>query len=172
VATGGAGPDRAPGAGEEPPRPGSVRPTSRRLMVAIAVLGTAIGWTLVVAIEASGGVAPTVSWLTPVAWGFLAALLFVAVGASVLVRHQLLVERLAHSDDRVHLAQDYSRLTNARVVENAEFVDLMHRRLDGIDERLDKIDQEVATVLAAGDKHSAADAPTVVDLKLRGLAAS
>lgn len=78
MATGGAGPDRAPGAGEEPPRPGSVRPTSRRLMVAIAVLGTAIGWTLVVAIEASGGVAPTVSWLTPIAWGFLAALLFVA----------------------------------------------------------------------------------------------
>jgi hypothetical protein len=48
----------------------------------------------------------------------------------------------------------------------------MQRRLDKIDERLDKIDQEVATVVAAGDKHSQADAPTVVDLKLRGLAAS
>lgn len=95
-----------------------------------------------------------------------------AVGASLLVRHQLLVERVAHSDDRAHVAQEYSRLTNVRVVENAEFVDLMHRRLDQIDERLDKIDQEVAAVVAAGDKHSDADAPTVVDLRLRGLAAS
>jgi hypothetical protein len=96
----------------------------------------------------------------------------VAIGASVLIRHQLLVERLAHSDDRAQVAQEYSRITNARVVENAEFVDLMQRRLDRIDERLDKIDEEVATVVAAGDKHSIADAPTVVDLKLRGLAAS
>ncbi|MFI7066477.1 hypothetical protein ACIBL3_36150 [Kribbella sp. NPDC050124] len=96
----------------------------------------------------------------------------VAIGASVLVRHQLLVERLAHADERAQVAQEYSRITSARVVENAEFVDLMQRRLDKIDERLDKIDQEVATVVAAGDKHSQADAPTVVDLKLRGLAAS
>jgi tetrahydromethanopterin S-methyltransferase subunit G len=96
----------------------------------------------------------------------------VAVGASVLVRHQLLVERLAHSEERAQVAQEYSRITSARVVENAEFVDLMQRRLDKIDQRLDKIDQEVATVVAAGDKHSQADAPTVVDLKLRGLAAS
>ena len=96
----------------------------------------------------------------------------VAVGASVLIRHQLLVERLAHSDDRAQVAQEYSRITSARVVENAEFVDLMQRRLDRIDERLDKIDEEVATVVAACDKHSHADAPTVVDLKLRGLAAS
>jgi len=96
----------------------------------------------------------------------------VAIGASVLIRHQLLVERLAHSDDRAQVAQEYSRITSARVVENAEFVDLMQRRLDRIDERLDKIDEEVATVVAAGDKHSIADAPTVVDLKLRGLAAS
>jgi len=108
----------------------------------------------------------------------------VAVGASVLIRHQLLVERLAHSDDRAQVAQEYSRITSARVVqeysritsarvvENAEFVDLMQRRLDRIDQRLDKIDEEVATVVAAGDKHSIADAPTVVDLKLRGLAAS
>jgi hypothetical protein len=101
-----------------------------------------------------------------------AAAALVAIGASLLVRHQLLVERVAHSDDRVHVAQEYSRLTSARVVENAEFVDLMNRRLDRIDERLDKIDQEVATVVAAGDRHSTADAPTVVDLKLRGLAAS
>jgi tetrahydromethanopterin S-methyltransferase subunit G len=96
----------------------------------------------------------------------------VAVGASLLVRHQLLVERLAHSEERAQVAQEYSRITSARVVENAEFVDLMQRRLDTIDQRLDKIDQEVATVVAAGDKHSQADAPTVVDLKLRGLAAS
>jgi tetrahydromethanopterin S-methyltransferase subunit G len=96
----------------------------------------------------------------------------VAVGASLLVRHQLLVERLAHSEERAQVAQEYSRITSARVVENAEFVDLMQRRLDKIDERLDKIDEEVATVVAAGDKHSQADAPTVVDLKLRGLAAS
>jgi hypothetical protein len=96
----------------------------------------------------------------------------VAIAASVLFRHQLLVERLAHSDERAQVAQEYSRITSARVVENAEFVDLMQRRLDKIDERLDKIDQEVATVVAAGDKHSQADAPTVVDLKLRGLAAS
>jgi tetrahydromethanopterin S-methyltransferase subunit G len=96
----------------------------------------------------------------------------VAVGASLLVRHQLLVERLAHSEERAQVAQEYSRITSARVVENAEFVDLMQRRLDKIDQRLDKIDEEVATVVAAGDKHSQADAPTVVDLKLRGLAAS
>jgi hypothetical protein len=95
-----------------------------------------------------------------------------AVGASVLVRHQLQVERLVHSNDRAQVAHEYSRLTNVRVVENAEFVDLMHRRLDRIDERLDQIDQEVAAVVAAGDKHSGAEAPTVVDLKLRGLAAS
>jgi hypothetical protein len=78
VVSGGTGPDRAPGAGKEPPRPGSVRPTSRRLLVAIAVLGAAIGWTLVKAVESGGGVAPAVSWLTLVAWSFLAALLFVA----------------------------------------------------------------------------------------------
>ena len=78
MVSGGTGPDRAPGAGKEPPRPGSVRPTSRRLLVAIVVLGAAIGWTLVKAIESGGGVAPTVSWLTLVAWGFLAALLFAA----------------------------------------------------------------------------------------------
>jgi hypothetical protein len=96
----------------------------------------------------------------------------IAIASALLIRHQLLVERIAHSDERAHVAQQYSRITNARVVENAEFVDLMQRRLDKIDERLDKIDQEVATVVAAGDKHSQADAPTVVDLKLRGLAAS
>ena len=78
MVSGGTGPDRTPGAGKEPPRPGSVRPTSRRLLVAIAVLGAAIGWTLVKAVESGGGVAPTVSWLTLVAWSFLAALLFVA----------------------------------------------------------------------------------------------
>jgi MFS superfamily sulfate permease-like transporter len=89
----------------------------------------------------------------------------VAVAATLLVRHQLIVERSLHGEDRAQLSQDYSRLTNARVVENAEFVDSMHRRLD-------KIDEQVATVVAAGDKHSEAEAPTVVDLKLRGLAAS
>ncbi|MEU8221589.1 DUF3180 domain-containing protein [Kribbella sp. NPDC048915] len=55
-----------------------MRPTSRRLLVAIAVLGVAVGVTLVKAIEAGGGVAPTVSWLTLIAWAFLAALLFAA----------------------------------------------------------------------------------------------
>jgi uncharacterized membrane protein len=82
VASGGTEPDRAPrdedGPGKQPPRPGSVRPTSRRLLVAIAVLGVAIGVTLVKAVEAGGGVAPAVSWLTLVAWAFLAALLFAA----------------------------------------------------------------------------------------------
>jgi 4-hydroxybenzoate polyprenyltransferase len=48
------------------------------VLVAIVVLGAAIGWTLVKAVESGGGVAPTVSWLTLVAWSFLAALLFVA----------------------------------------------------------------------------------------------
>ena len=96
----------------------------------------------------------------------------IALAASMLFRQQLLVERLAHSDERAQVAQEYSRITSDRVVENAEFVDLMQRRLDKIDARLDKIDQEVATVVAAGDKHSQAEAPTVVDLKLRGLAAS
>jgi hypothetical protein len=133
------------------------------------VLAVANGMLVILCVGVSIALFSQNQWILRTAAGAAA---LVAVGASVLVRHQLLVERLAHSDDRVHLAQDYSRLTNARVVENAEFVDLMHRRLDGIDERLDKIDQEVATVLAAGDKHSAADAPTVVDLKLRGLAAS
>jgi hypothetical protein len=133
------------------------------------VLAVANGMLVILCVGVSIALFSQNQWILRAAAGAAA---LVAVGASVLVRHQLLVERLAHSDDRVHLAQDYSRLTNARVVENAEFVDLMHRRLDGIDERLDKIDQEVATVLAAGDKHSAADAPTVVDLKLRGLAAS
>lgn len=133
------------------------------------MLAVANGMLVILCVGVSIALFSQNQWILRAAAGAAA---LVAVGASVLVRHQLLVERLAHSDDRVHLAQDYSRLTNARVVENAEFVDLMHRRLDGIDERLDKIDQEVATVLAAGDKHSAADAPTVVDLKLRGLAAS
>lgn len=77
MVSGGPGPSRAPGAGKEPP-PGSVRPTSRRLLIAIVVLGAAIGWTMIKAIESSGGIAPMVSWLTLVAWSFLAALLFVA----------------------------------------------------------------------------------------------
>ena len=59
----------------------------------------------------------------------------IAIAASVLFRHQLLVERLAHSDERAQVAQEYSRITSARVVENAEFVDLMQRRLDKIDAR-------------------------------------
>jgi hypothetical protein len=75
VVSGGTEPGRAPQ--KEPPE-GSVRPTSRRLLVAIAVLGLAIGVTLVKVVEADGGVAPAVSWLTLVAWLFLAALLFVA----------------------------------------------------------------------------------------------
>ncbi|GAA0579686.1 DUF3180 domain-containing protein [Kribbella sandramycini] len=78
MATGGPESGRAPGSGQEPPRPGSVRPTSRRLLVAIAVLCTAIGFTMVRAIEAGGGVAPAVSWLTLIAWAFLAALLLAA----------------------------------------------------------------------------------------------
>jgi hypothetical protein len=97
----------------------------------------------------------------------------VAVGAALgaciaaaLVRHQLVVERSRHSTERSQLSQHYSRLTNARVVENAEFVDLVNRRLD-------KIDEEVATVIhAREDKYTTEEAPTVVDLKLRGLAAS
>jgi len=80
VASGGTEPDRAPRNGDkpEPPSSGSVRPTSRRLLVAIAVLGVAVGVTMVKAIEAGGGVAPAVSWLTLIAWAFLAALLFAA----------------------------------------------------------------------------------------------
>jgi hypothetical protein len=75
--SGGTEPGRSPRDKQEPPS-GSVRPTSRRLLVAIAVLGVAIGVTLVKAIEAGGGVAPSVSWLTLIAWAFLAALLFAA----------------------------------------------------------------------------------------------
>jgi uncharacterized membrane protein len=71
-------PERGQAPGKEPPRPGSVRPTSRRLLVAIAVLGGAIGVTLIKVIESGGGVAPTVSWLSLIAWSFLAALLFAA----------------------------------------------------------------------------------------------
>ncbi|WP_371405469.1 DUF3180 domain-containing protein [Kribbella sp. NBC_00662] len=76
--SGGTEPGQAPRDKGEPPRPGSVRPTSRRLLIAIAVLGVAIGVTMVKAIESGGGVAPAVSWLTLVAWAFLAALLFAA----------------------------------------------------------------------------------------------
>jgi hypothetical protein len=133
------------------------------------VLAVANGLLVVICVVVSVALFSQNQWILRAA---AVAAALVAVGASILIRHQLLVERLAHSDDRVQVAQNYSRLTNARVVENAEFVDLMHRRLDRIDERLDKIDEEVATVVAAGDKHSTADAPTVVDLKLRGLAAS
>jgi len=72
------GPESGQASGKKPPPPGSVRPTSRRLLVAIAVLGAAVGLTLVKAVESNGGVAPSVSWLTLVAWTFLAALLFMA----------------------------------------------------------------------------------------------
>ena len=65
-------------AGSDEPQPGRLRPISRRLLVGLAVLGGAIGWTVVGVIERGGGVAPMVSWLTPVAWAFLAALLFLA----------------------------------------------------------------------------------------------
>lgn len=75
MVSGGPEPGRAP---QQQPPSGSVRPTSRRLLIAIAVLGVAIGVTLVKAVEAGGGVAPAVSWLTLVAWAFLAALLFAA----------------------------------------------------------------------------------------------
>jgi hypothetical protein len=78
VVSGDTEPGRAPKDKNEPPRPGSVRPTSRRLLVAIAVLGIAIGITIVKAIESGGGIAPAVSWLTLIAWAFLAALLFAA----------------------------------------------------------------------------------------------
>jgi 4-hydroxybenzoate polyprenyltransferase len=78
VVSGDTEPGRAPEDKNKPPRPGSVRPTSRRLLIAIAVLGIAIGATIVKAIESGGGVAPTVSWLTLIAWAFLAALLFAA----------------------------------------------------------------------------------------------
>ena len=40
-----------------------------------------------------------------------------------MVRHQLLVERAGYGDERVRVTQEYSRLTNARVAENAEFVE-------------------------------------------------
>jgi hypothetical protein len=133
------------------------------------VLAVVNGLLVVICVAVSVALFSQNQWILRAA---AVAAALVAVGASILTRHQLLVERVAHGDDRVQVAQDYSRLTNARVVENAEFVDLMHRRLDRIDERLDKIDEEVATVVAAGDKHSTADAPTVTDLKLRGLAAS
>ncbi|MDX6252119.1 MAG: hypothetical protein QOF10_5479 [Kribbellaceae bacterium] len=133
------------------------------------VLTVANGLLIVICLGVSIALFSQNQWILRAA-AVLAVL--VAIAASVLIRHQLVVERLAHSDDRAQVAQEYSRITSARVVENAEFVDLMQRRLDRIDQRLDKIDEEVATVVAAGDKHSQADAPTVVDLKLRGLAAS
>jgi hypothetical protein len=133
------------------------------------VLTVANGLLIVVCLSVSIALFSQNAWILRAAAG---GAVLVAIAASFLFRHQLLVERLAHSDERAQVAQEYSRITSARVVENAEFVDLMQRRLDKIDQRLDKIDEEVATVVAAGDKHSQADAPTVVDLKLRGLAAS
>jgi len=78
VATGPSSGGRAGPEGPEQPQPGRIRPISRRLLVALGVLGTAVGWTVIAVIENGGGVAPTLSWLTPVAWGFLAALLFLA----------------------------------------------------------------------------------------------
>lgn len=80
------------------------------------------------------------------------------LGTMLLVRHQLLVERASYGEERARIAQEYSRLTNARVVENAEFIDTVHRRLD-------KIDEEVATVIQAGDRYSTSEAPTVITLK-------
>ena len=133
------------------------------------VLTVANGLLIVVCLGVSAALFSQNTWVLRAA---AVGAVLVAIAASVLFRHQLLVERLAHSDERAQVAQEYSRITSARVVENAEFVDLMQRRLDKIDQRLDKIDEEVATVVAAGDKHSQAEAPTVVDLKLRGLAAS
>jgi hypothetical protein len=86
-------------------------------------------------------------------------------GTMLMVRHQLLVERAAYGEQRARLAREYSRLTNVRVVENAEFIDTVHRRLD-------QIESEVATVIAAGDSYSTTDAPTVVSLAVRAEAAS
>ena len=126
------------------------------------ILAVAYGLLVAVCVGVSIALFAQSQWVLRVA-AAVAAL--GAVAATLLVRHQLIVERSVHGEDRAQLSQDYSRLTNARVVENAEFVDIMHRRLD-------KIDEEVATVVNAGDKHSEAEAPTVVDLKLRGLAAS
>ena len=77
MVSGGTGPDGHQGPARTAAS-GSVRPTSRGLLVAIVVLGAAIGWTVVKAVESNGGVAPTISWLTLVAWGFLARLLFAA----------------------------------------------------------------------------------------------
>jgi cell division protein FtsL len=78
----------------------------------------------------------------------------------LMVRHQLLVERAAHGEQRAKLAQEYSRLTNLRVVENAEVIETLHRRLD-------EIESEVASVVTVGDRHSAAEAPTVISLAVR-----
>jgi len=82
---------------------------------------------------------------------------FAGIAAMLMVRHQLLVERASYGEERSRVAQEYSRLTNARVVENAEFVETMHARLD-------KIESEVATVTQAGDRYSTQEAPTVVNL--------
>jgi hypothetical protein len=96
----------------------------------------------------------------------------IAVGAALgglvtmlLVQHQLMLERAAHGEERARVAQEYSRITNARVVENAEFIDSVHRRVD-------QIEAEVDAVIASTDKYSTDDAPTVVDLKLRAATAS
>lgn len=80
------------------------------------------------------------------------------LGTMLLVRHQLLVERASYGEERARLAQEYSRLTNARVVANAEFIETVHRRLD-------QIESEVVAVRHPGDRYSAAEAPTVVGLK-------
>ena len=52
------------------------------------------------------------------------------VATMLLVRHQLLTERAEHGEQRARLAQEYSRLTNVRVVENAEVIETLHRRLE------------------------------------------
>ncbi|HYU84337.1 MAG TPA: hypothetical protein VEK80_05990 [Kribbellaceae bacterium] len=83
----------------------------------------------------------------------------------LLVQHQLMLERSAHGEERARVAQEYSRITNARVVENAEFIDSVHRRVD-------QIEGEVEAVMQAADRYTTEDAPTVVDLKLRAATAS
>ena len=57
-------------------QPGRIRTTSPGLLVATVVVGFALGWFAVPALEASRGVVPSVPWTAVVVLAFLAAVLF------------------------------------------------------------------------------------------------
>jgi esterase/lipase len=128
------------------------RGSRRRARATILAVAYTVSVTVVIGVLAAF-IADSPRVLRGIALGAAVA----GISAMLMVRHQLLVERASYGEERSRVAQEYSRLTNARVVENAELIDTLHRRLD-------KIEHEVATVLHPGDRYSTSDAPTVITL--------